>query len=106
MKDIICPHCKKAFKVDEAGYADILKQVRNSEFKTGFAKNYDIASRKFQTAIDEIDKSISHLQKTRDALTASDRQLRLANDKAQDVTVKKLTHGNPTMKAKFEELGK
>ena len=72
-------------------------------FKTGFAKNYDIASRKFQTAIDEIDKSISHLQKTRDALTASDRQLRLANDKAQDVTVKKLTHGNATMKAKFEE---
>ena len=72
-------------------------------FKTGFAKNYDIASRKFQTAIEEIDKSISHLQKTRDALTASDRQLRLANDKAQDVTVKKLTHGNATMKAKFEE---
>ncbi len=124
MKDIICPHCKKAFKVDEAGYADILKQVRNSEFKTGFAKNYDIASRKFQTAIDEIDKSINHLQKTRDALTASrlpfeapepnpsmtpterrrDRNLRLANDKAQDVTIKRLTHGNPTMKAKFDEL--
>jgi len=73
-------------------------------FKTGFARNYDLASRKFQTAIDEIDKSISHLQKTRDALLASDRNLRLANDKAQDVTIKKLTHGNPTMRAKFDEL--
>lgn len=72
-------------------------------FKTGFARNYELAGRKFQTAIDEIDKSINHLQKTRDALLASDRQLRLANDKAQDVTIKKLTHGNPTMKAKFEE---
>lgn len=73
-------------------------------FKTGFAKNYELAGRKFQTAIDEIDKSIDHLQKTRDALLASDRQLRLANDKAQDVTIKKLTHANPTMKAKFDEL--
>jgi len=73
-------------------------------FKTGFARNYDLASRKFQTAIDEIDKSISHLQKTKDALLASDRNLRLANDKAQDVTIKKLTHGNPTMKAKFDAL--
>ena len=75
-------------------------------FKDGFARNYEIAGRKFQTAIDEIDKSISHLQKTRDALLASDRQLRLANEKAQDVTIKKLTHGNPTMKAKFDELKK
>jgi hypothetical protein len=73
-------------------------------FKEGFAKNYDLASRKFQTAIDEIDKSIEHLQKTKDALLGTDRNLRLANDKAQDVTIKKLTHGNPTMKAKFDEL--
>ena len=73
-------------------------------FKTAFAKNYDLASRKFQTAIDEIDKSIDHLQKTKDALLGTDRNLRLANDKAQDVTIKKLTRRNPTMAAKFEEL--
>ena len=58
---------------------------------------------KFQAAIDEIDQSITHLQKTREALIGSQNNLRLANDKAQDVTIKKLTHGNPTMKAKFEE---
>jgi hypothetical protein len=73
-------------------------------FKTAFAKNYDVASRKFQTAIDEIDKSIYHLQKTKDALLGTDRNLRLANDKAQDVTIKKLTRKNPTMAIKFEEL--
>ncbi|MBT11034.1 MAG: hypothetical protein CMI02_03250 [Oceanospirillaceae bacterium] len=73
-------------------------------FKTAFARNYDLASRKFQTAIDEIDKSINHLQKTKDALMSTDRNLRLANDKAQDVTVKKLTRKNPTMKAAFEQL--
>ncbi|WP_343221580.1 DUF2130 domain-containing protein [Oceaniferula flava] len=73
-------------------------------FKNAFAKNYDLASRKFQTAIDEIDKSISHLQKTKDALLGTDRNLRLANDKAQNVTVKKLTRNNPTMAAKFEAL--
>lgn len=74
------------------------------KFKTAFAKNYDLASRKFQTAIDEIDKSINHLQKTKDALMSTDRNLRLANDKAQDVTVKKLTRKNPTMAAAFEQL--
>ena len=73
-------------------------------FKTAFAKNYDLASRRFQTAIDEIDKSIDHLQKTKEALLGTDRNLRLANDKAQDVTLKKLTRGNPTMAAKFDEL--
>ena len=73
-------------------------------FKTGFAKNYDLASRRFQTAIDEIDKSIDHLQKTKEALIGTDRNLRLANDKAQDVTIKKLTRGNPTMATKFAEL--
>lgn len=73
-------------------------------FKTAFAKNYDLASRKFKTAIDEIDKSIDHLQKTKDALLGTDRNLRLANNKAQDVTIKKLTRRNPTMAAKFDEL--
>ena len=73
-------------------------------FKTSFAKNYDLASRRFQTAIDEIDKSIDHLQKTKEALLGTDRNLRLANDKAQDVTIKKLTRGNPTMATKFAEL--
>jgi hypothetical protein len=73
-------------------------------FKEAFGKNYDLASRRFQTAIDEIDKSIDHLQKTKDALQGADRNLRLANDKAQDVTLKKLTRGNPTMAAKFAEL--
>jgi len=75
-------------------------------FKSAFAKNYDLASRRFQTAIDEIDKSIDHLQKTEDALLGADRNLRLANDKAQDVTIKKLTRGNPTMAAKFADLKK
>ena len=73
-------------------------------FKEGFAYNYDLASRKFKTAIDEIDKTISHLQKTKDALLSSENNLRLANKKADDLTIKKLTHGNPTMKAKFDEL--
>lgn len=73
-------------------------------FKTAFAKNYDLASRRFQTAIDEIDKSIDHLQKTKEALLGTDRNLRLANDKAQDVTIKRLTRGHPTMAAKFAEL--
>jgi hypothetical protein len=73
-------------------------------FKSAFAKNYDLASRRFQTAIDEIDKSIDHLQKTKEALLGTDRNLRLANDKAQDVTIKKLTRGNPTMADKFAEL--
>lgn len=73
-------------------------------FKSAFGKNFELASRRFQTAIDEIDKSIDHLQKTKDALLGADRNLRLANDKAQDVTIKKLTKGNPTMAAKFAEL--
>ena len=73
-------------------------------FKTAFGRNYDLASGHFQRAIAEIDKSIDHLQKTKDALLGTDRNLRLANDKAQDVTIKKLTRGNPTMAAKFAEL--
>ena len=73
-------------------------------FKTGFSRNYDLASRQFETAIDEIDKSISHMQKTKDALLKTANNLRLANDKAQDVTIKRLTKGNPTMADKFSEL--
>ena len=99
-------------------YKSELAQIRNQNiditnfedkinaFKTGFAKNYELANRKFTTAIAEIDKTISHLQKTKDALLSSDRNLRLANDKAEGLTIKKLTHGNPTMKEKFDNLNK
>lgn len=73
-------------------------------FKDGFARNYDLASRKFKTAIDEIDKTITHLQKTKEALLSSENNLRLANDKADNITVKKLVRKNPTMKAKFNAL--
>lgn len=73
-------------------------------FQSAFSKNYELASRQFQKAIDEIDKSISHMQKTKDSLLASIRNMRLANDKAQDVTIKKLTRHNPTMADKFEQL--
>lgn len=77
-----------------------------NSFKEGFAKNYELASRKFKTAIEEIDKTIDHLQKTKDALLSSENNLRLANNKAEDLTIKKLTKGNPTMTAKFEDLTK
>ena len=72
-------------------------------FKPGFARNYELASKKFKTAIDEIDKTIDHLQKTKDALLGSENNLRLANNKAEDLSIKKLTKGNPTMAAKFQE---
>jgi len=75
-----------------------------NKFKEGFAKNYDLASRKFKTAIEEIDKTIDHLQKTKDALLSSENSLRLANNKTEDLTIKRLTRGNPTMTAKFAEL--
>ncbi|MDR3642877.1 MAG: DUF2130 domain-containing protein [Candidatus Doudnabacteria bacterium] len=75
-----------------------------NKFKEGFSKNYQIASNRFKTAIDEIDKTIDHLQKTKEALLSSENNLRLANDKAEDLTIKRLTRGNPTMAAKFEEL--
>ena len=73
-------------------------------FKDAFGRNYRIASEKFKTAIDEIDKSIAHLQKIKEALTGSENQLRLANDKAEDLTIKKLTRGNPTLRAKFSDV--
>ena len=75
-----------------------------NKFKEGFAYNYDLASRKFKTAIDEIDKTIDHLQKTKDALLSSENNLRLANNKAEDLTIKKLIRGNPTMTVKFNSL--
>ena len=75
-----------------------------ADFKDKFGRNYRIASQKFQKAIEEIDKSIDHLQKIKDNLIGSENQLRLANDKAEDLTVKKLTRKNPTMAKKFEEL--
>ena len=77
-----------------------------NNFKEGFARNYELASRKFKTAIDEIDKTIDHLQKTKEALLSSENNLRLANNKADDLTIKKLTRDNPTMTAKFEDLSK
>lgn len=77
-----------------------------NDFKEKFAKNYDLASRKFKTAIEEIDKTITHLQKTKDALLSSENNLRLANNKAEDLSIKKLTRNNPTMAQKFAELKK
>ena len=73
-------------------------------FKDGFARNYELASKKFAKTIEEIDKSIQHLQKVKDALLGTDRNLRLANNKLQDVSIRKLTHKNPTMQAKFRDL--
>lgn len=75
-----------------------------NKFKEGFAKNYDLASRKFKTAIEEIDKTIDHLQKTKEALLSSENNFRIANNKTEDLTIKRLTRGNPTMSAKFAEL--
>ncbi|MEO5950095.1 MAG: DUF2130 domain-containing protein [Candidatus Saccharimonadales bacterium] len=89
----------KAQNVDITHFEDNI-----NAFKEGFAKNYDLASRKFKTAIDEIDKTIDHLQKTKDALLSSENNLRLANNKAEDLTIKRLTRGNPTMAVKFEDL--
>ena len=96
---------KSELALVKAQNIDITKfETELESFKSGFARNFDLASKRFQTAIDEIDKSIDHLKKTKEALEGADRNLRLANDKAQDVTIKKLTRGNPTMAAKFNEL--
>ena len=97
-------------------YQRELQDVRNQQidlqnfensmnaFKDGFARNFDLASRKFNDAIAEIDKSIAQLQKVKEALTSSERNLRLANDKAQDLSIKKLTKNSPSLRAKFDEL--
>jgi hypothetical protein len=96
---------KSELALVKAQNVDITNFEENmNEFKEGFARNYDLASRKFKTAIDEIDKTIDHLQKTKDALLSSENNLRLANNKAEDLTIKRLTRGNPTMAAKFAEL--
>jgi hypothetical protein len=81
-------------------------EERINTFKEGFAKNYISASNHFQKAIEEIDKSIARMQKVKEELTTSENQLRLANQKAEDLTIKRLTRGNPTMTKKFEDLGK
>jgi hypothetical protein len=97
-------------------YKDELQLVKNQniditnfetsllDFKTAFSRNYELASKQFNTAIEEIDKTIDHLQKVKAQLLGSERNLRLANDKAGDLSIKKLTKNNPTMKARFEEL--
>jgi hypothetical protein len=77
-----------------------------NKFKDGVSRNYDLAKTKFRTAIEEIDKAIANLQKTKESLTSSENNLRLATEKADELSIKKLTKGNPTMKAKFDALGK
>ena len=79
-------------------------EAQMEEFKTGFARNYDLASRQFLDAIKEIDNSIKHLQKTKDALLKSENNLRLANNKSQDLSIKRLVKGNPTMSDRFDAL--
>lgn len=79
-------------------------EEKMNKFKEGFAKNYDLASRKFRDAIDGIEKTIKELEKTKAALLSSENNLRLANEKTEELTIKKLTNGNPTMRAKFDEL--
>ena len=75
-----------------------------NDFKNGFARNYRLASERFKTAIEEIDKTIDHLQKTKDALMSSNNNLRLANDKANDLSIKKLTKDAPSVREMFEEI--
>ena len=90
----------KAQQIDITNFEAELDQ-----FKSSFGRNYDLAARHFQTAIDEIDRSILHLQRTKDSLQSTSNNLRLANNKAQDVSIKRLTRNNPTMAAKFKDLG-
>ena len=89
----------RAQNVDVANFESEMER-----FKEAFGRNYRLASEKFQKAIEEIDKSIDHLQKIKDALTGAENNLRLANNKAEDLSIKKLTRNNPTMRAKFEQL--
>jgi hypothetical protein len=89
----------KSQNIDITNFED-----KMNKFKVGFAYNYNLASKKFKEAIDGIDKTIRELQKTKDALLSSENNLRLANEKTEDLTIKKLTYNNPTMKAKFDEL--
>ena len=96
---------KKELSIIRNQNVDITNFEENmNTFKKGFAKNYELASRQFSEAVKEIDKSISHLNKIKEALNSSKRNLRLANDKADNLTIKKLTYGNPTMKNKFDDI--
>jgi hypothetical protein len=98
---------KKELALVQAQNVDITNFEQNmNTFKDGFEKNYRLASERFAKAIEEIDKTIDHLQKVKEGLIGSERNLRLANDKAQDLTIRKLTWNNPTMKKKFEEAKK
>ena len=95
---------KKQLAIAQSQSVDVTNfEKQLLDFKDKFGRNYRLASEKFQTAIKEIDNSILHLQKIKDALIGSEKNLRLANDKAEDLTINKLTKGNPTMKAKFDE---
>jgi hypothetical protein len=89
----------KAQNIDVTHFEDQL-----NDFRDDFGRNYRLSSEKFKTAVDSIDKSIAQLQKTKEALISSENNLRIANDKAEDLTIKKLTKGNPTMTAKFAEI--
>ena len=91
----------KSQSIDVTNFEDSL-----NKFKEGFAYNYNLASKKFKAAVEEIDKSIAMLQKIKDNLLGSENNLRLANKKAEDLTIKKLTRGNPTMEQKFDEARK
>ena len=103
----IAPKYKQELETIKAQNVDITNFEEDMEnFKSAFARNYDLASRKFQEAIDEIDKSINHLEKIKKALTSSENNLRLANNKAEDLTIKKLTKNNPTMQEMFKSLEK
>ena len=96
---------KKALIIERSQNIDITNFERDmNDFKDKFSRNYRLASEKFFTAIEEIDKTIAHLQKTKEALLGSENNLRLANDKAEALSIKKLTKNNPTMLAKFNEL--
>ena len=116
-KDLIITLLANAAK-NSISYQMQLQEVKNqniditnfeddlNEFKANFSRNVDLAKDKFNKSIEEIDKTIDHLQKVKEGLLSSERNLRLANDKAQELTIKKLTHGNPTMKEMFNEAKK
>jgi hypothetical protein len=98
---------KKQLVLAQSKEVDVTNfEKKLEDFKKGFGNNYRLASEKFKAAIEEIDKSIDHLQKVRKALVGSEDNLRLANDKAEDLSIRKLTYKNPTMKAKFDEARK
>jgi hypothetical protein len=95
---------KRQLKIARNQSVDVTNfETKLNDFRKGFSYNYDLASKRFNTAIEQIDESIKHLQKVRGALLSSEDNLRLANKKADELTIKKLTFNNPTMKEKFDE---